>query len=74
MYSEHYLQDTSHACPNDVVLLQSPMSHCMLPFANLQLYAEHKLKGGGVPSPEGLHNENKRCDDGGGDDDDGDDE
>ena len=26
----------------------------MLPFAGLQLNAEHELKGGGVPSPEGL--------------------
>ena len=26
----------------------------MLPFADRKLYAEHKLKGGGVPSPEGL--------------------
>jgi len=26
----------------------------MLPFADLQLDAEHELKGGGVPSPEGL--------------------
>ena len=33
---------------------KSPISHCMLPFANLQLHAEHELKGGGVPSPEGL--------------------
>ena len=33
---------------------KSPISHCMLPFANLQLHAEHELKGGGVPSPEAL--------------------
>jgi hypothetical protein len=26
----------------------------MLRFADRKLYAEHKLKGGGVPSPEGL--------------------
>ena len=33
---------------------KSPISYCMLPFADLQLNAEHELKGGGVPSPEGL--------------------
>merc|ERR1712110_130794 len=27
---------------------KSPISQCMLPFANLQLHAEHELKGGGV--------------------------
>jgi hypothetical protein len=53
MYSEHYLQDTSHACPNGVVLLQSPPSDCMLPFADPQLDADHELKGGGVALPRG---------------------
>ena len=32
----------------------------MLPFADRKLYAEHKLKGGGVPSPEGLQLNNYR--------------
>ena len=36
---------------------KSPISYCMLPFADLQLNAEHNLKGGGVPSPEGLQYE-----------------
>ena len=34
--------------------IQSPTSDCMLPLADRKLYAEHKLMGGGVPSPEGL--------------------
>ena len=34
--------------------MQSPPSDCMLPFVARKLYAEHKLMGGGVPSPEGL--------------------
>ena len=42
------------ASRHDFVLMQSPASDCMLPFADRKLYAEHKLKGGGVPSPEGL--------------------
>mgnify|MGYP006229025991 CR=1 FL=1 len=34
--------------------MQSPTSDCMLPFADRKPYAEHKLMGGGVPSPGGL--------------------
>ena len=34
---------------------KSPFSYCMLPFADLQLDAEHELKGGGVTAPVGLH-------------------
>ena len=37
----------------DFVLMQSPTSDCMLPFADRKLYAEHKLMCGGVPYPEG---------------------
>ena len=32
---------------------KSPISYCMLPFADLQLDAEHELKGGGVALPRG---------------------
>ena len=39
---------------------KSPFSYCMLPFADLQLNAERNLKGGGVPSPEGLQYRNSR--------------
>ena len=42
------------ASRHDFVLMQSPASDCMLPCADRKLYAEHRLKGGGVPSPEGL--------------------
>ena len=42
------------ASRHDFVLMQSPASDCMLPFADRKLYAEHKLQGGGVPSSEGL--------------------
>ena len=34
--------------------MQSPTSDGMLFFADRKIYAEPKLKGGGVPSPEGL--------------------
>ena len=34
--------------------MHSPAFDCLLPFADRKLYAEHKLKGGGVPSSEGL--------------------
>ena len=33
--------------------MQSPTADCMLPFADRKLYGEHKLMGGGVPSPRG---------------------
>ena len=49
---------TRKICRMHVLMLssscKSPISYCMLPFADLQLNAEHELKGGGVPSPEGL--------------------
>ena len=49
---------TCKICRMNVLMMssscKSPISHCMLPFASLQLHAEHELKGGGVPSPEGL--------------------
>ena len=32
---------------------KSPISYCMLPFNDLQLNAEHELKGGGVALPRG---------------------
>ena len=35
----------SHACPHDVVLLQSPSSRCMLPSANLQLLCRSEIEG-----------------------------
>ena len=33
---------------------KSPISYCMLPFADLQLNAKHDLKGGGVPFQKGI--------------------
>ena len=49
---------TCKICRMNVLMMsspcKSPISHCMLPFANLQLHAEHEMKGGGVPSPQGL--------------------
>ena len=37
-----------------VVLLESPTLNCMLYFDALKCLADKKLKGGGVPSPEGF--------------------
>ena len=51
--SHTYPQDISHAWPF-LSSCKSPISYCMLPFADMQLNAEHELKGGGVPSPKGL--------------------
>ena len=54
--STHNLQK-QHSCMHVLMIsspIQSPISLCMFPFADLLLYAEHELKGGGVPSPEGL--------------------
>ena len=50
----HFGTIPCNASRHDFVLMQLPASACMLPFADRKLYAEHKLKGGGVPSPEGL--------------------
>ena len=51
----HFGNTPCSASRHDFVLMQSPISDCMLPVSDWQLYAEHKLMGGGVPPPEGLH-------------------
>ena len=49
------------ACRHDVVLLQSPTSQCILPIANLQLYAEHKIEGRQCCRPQRAFNTASPC-------------